>query len=287
MRGGFRPAFFEKNMLKIKLSFFSFLITIFLFTNCIGFKKLETGGQETVAASVQETQSNRHWICGVQDGQLIIIGVSSRLTRQNDEIEAAKQDAASKAAMYHGIQGSVTSFNRTTANIMEYASDSVISLNYDTDLTRYLDRLSFDPGNDVIRTSGIPGYPTAVFVRMKYNEPAPVNVNYNSVISGGSPTWINGRDLPEISGYTAAIGVSGRKAQLKDAIASSMHAAAARLIEIGSTQMETVDRTGTGISSSSATYSRSEGRLSNFIVLELWIADNGSVYALAIARVAQ
>jgi len=276
-------------MLKNKLPFLSVLISFFLFTNCIANQKLYNDNSEIIeqpnnSTSVQEQQNNRHWICGVQDGQLIIIGVSSRLTRQNDEIEAAGQDAANKASMYHGIQGNVATFNRTTANVMEYASDSVISLNYDTELTQYLDRLSFDPEKDVIRYSAIPGYPAAVFVRMKYNAPNLVNINYNSIISNGVPTWINYSDMPDIPGFYAAVGLSGRKAQLRDAITSSIHAAAARLIEIGSTQMETVDRTGTYISSSSTTYSSSEGRLSNFIVLELWIADNGAVYTLAIAR---
>jgi len=289
-------------LLKHKLSFLTLLAPFFLLLNCAGIQELFNGnfgsgnagssGQQAaehqaVGVSIQQQQNNGHWICGVQDGQLIIIGVSGRLSRPNDEIEAAKQDAAAKAAMYHGIQGSVTAVGRSGSNIMEYTSDTVINLNYDTDLTQYLNRLTFDPEKDVIRTSSVSGSPGAVFVRMKYSAPVPVNVNYNSTMRDGSPTWVNNRDLPVIPGYAVVVGVSGRKSQLKDTILSSLHAAAARLIETTSTQMMTEDKTGSSAGSSSTMYSVSEGRLSNFHALEFWIADNGSVYTLAIARVAQ
>ena len=284
-------------MLINKLSFLT-VLPVFLFLSCAIFPFFRGNSSESVAPqnnpaqnsqsiSAQEQQNDRHWICGAQNGQLIIIGVSSRLSKPNDEIEAAKQDAARKAAMYHGVQGSVVSVNRTSSNIMEYTADSVISLNYDTNVDRYLERLSFDPEKDVVRTAGVSGTPGAVFVRMKYSASDLVNVNYNHVTRDGSPSWTSNRDLPEVPGYITAVGLSGKKAQLKDTITSSMHAAAARLIEIASTQLTVSERSTLNAGSTSAIQSRSEGRLNNFQVLEFWMADNGAVYTLAIARVSQ
>jgi hypothetical protein len=286
-----------------KLSFLV-VVSVFLFLSCANFpfsrsnssksaqpKKSPT--QESVTQNdspelpVQELPKDRHLICGNQNGQLIIYGVSGRLSKPNDEIEAAKQDAARKAAMYHGIQGSVVSVNRTAANILEYTSDSAISLNYDTNVDRYLERLTFDPEKDVMRTSGTFGSPGAVIVRMKYNAPDLINANYKSVITSGFPSWINNRDLPEVPGYITAIGLSGKKSELRDTITSSMQAAAARLIENASTQMSISDKTGASVVSSTVMQSRSEGKLSNFQALEFWVADNGAVYTLAIARVSQ
>ena len=285
-------------MLKNKLSFLAVLVPVFLFLSCANIPFFRGKNSESVQSqggfaqydsseSAQEQKTGRHWICGAQDGQLIIIGVSSRLSKPNDELEAAKQDAARKAAMYHGVQGSVVSVNRTSSNIMEYTSDSVISLNYDTNVDRYLERLSFDPEKDVVRTAGVSGTPGAVIVRMKYSAPDLVNVNYNSVTRDGAPSWTNNRDLPEVPGYITAVGLSGKKAQLKDTITSSMHAAAARLIEVASTQFSIMEKSSSNAGSSSSMQSRSEGRMNNFQVLEFWTADNGSVYTLAIARVSQ
>jgi len=284
-------------LLKNKLSFLT-VLAVFLLLSCTGSPfsrnnsesaQSQTGqsGISVSALSAQEQQNYRRWICGTQDGKLIIIGVSSKLSKPSDEIEAAKQDAALKASMYHGIQGSVVSLNRTGSNSMEYTSDSTINLNYDTDLTRYLDRLSFDPEKDVTRISGVAGYKETVIVRMKYSAPDLANAEYNSVISGGSPSWINNRDLPEIPGYITVVGLSGKKEQLRGAITSSIHAAAARLIERSSTHMTVSDKTGSSVSSSTSMHSTSEGRLINFRILEFWVADNGSVYTLAIARAAQ
>jgi len=281
-------------LLKNNMSFLTVLAPVFFLLSCTGspadrddYTELAAVQNNNSEISVQERQKGSLWICGVQEGQLIIFGVSSRLSKPNDEIEAAKQDAAGKASMYHGIQGSVTAVNYTGSNILEYTSDTVINLNYDTDLTRYLDRLSFDAENDVTRTSGTSGSPGAVIIRMKYNASDLVNVNYNSVIRDGSPTWINNRDMPEIPGYAVTVGISGRKSQLRDTIVSSMQAAAARLIENTSTQMNAVDKTTSGAGSSTSMRTSSSGQLSNFHALEIWIADNGSVYTLAIARAAR
>lgn len=276
-----------------KLSFLA-VVSVFLLLSCTNFPFFLGSNSESVQSQnslselpAQELPKNRHFICGAQDGQLIVFGISVRLSKPNDEIEAAKQDAARKVSMYHGIQGSVASVHRTAANILEYTSDSVINLNYDTDFERYLDRLTFDPEKDVTRTSGTSGSPGAVIVRMKYSAPDLVNFKYKSVITGGSPSWVNNRDLPEIPGYITAIGLSGRKNHLKDTISSSMQAAAARLIENASTQMSISDKTGSSIVSSTAMQSRSEGKLYNFHALEFWVADNGAVYTLAVARVSQ
>jgi len=292
--------FFEELILLKKISFLTVLASVFFILSCAGFpavfkKNTAPGDQQTnpSESTEQKQQSGEEqlkgslYICGAQDGQMIIYGISSRLSKPNDEIEAAKLDAASKASMYHGIQGSVSLVNRMGANALDYSLDSVINLNYDTNFEQYIERLSFDPEKDVVRISGTTGTSGAVLVRMKYNASNLANVKYNSVKSNGAPTWVNNKDLPEIPGYAVAVGISGKKSQMKDAFISSMHAAAARLIEISSTQMNVTDKTASSTGSSTSVRTSSEGSLSNFHALEIWMADNGAVYTLAIARAAR
>jgi hypothetical protein len=236
--------------------------------------------KETVKSPMEEQQSSGHWITGQRDNQFIIIGISGRLSRPNDEIEAAKKDAARKAAMFHGVQGSVEHINSGSGNFFDYVANSKLELNYDTNYEPYIERLSFNPETDVIRGPG------AVFVRMKYNAANSVPVNYAAKKNNGRPTWINSRDLPEIPDYTVAVGYAGRRSRFTDTVNASCDSAAARLIESASTQVETRVNSIAGQSSSAAVYVHSEGRLSNFQIIEFWIdPDNGSVSTLAIARV--
>lgn len=233
-----------------------------------------------VEASMTDQQSSGHWIAGPRDNQFIIIGVSGRLSRANDEIEAAKTDAARKASMFHGIQGSVEHLNSGSGSFFDYVAESRLELNYDTNYGQYIERLTFNPETDVIRAAG------AVYVRMKYNITNSVLINYTAKKSNGRPTWINGRDLPEIPDYVTAVGYAGKRSRFSDTVNASCDSAAAKLIESASTQIETDINSIAGQSSTASVYVHSEGRLSNFQIIEFWVdPDNGSVSTLAIARV--
>ena len=103
---------------------------------------------------------------------------------------------------------------------------------------------------------------------------------------GGRPSWANGRGLPEVRGYAAAVGLSQNQLWLRDTVMRSAPIAAASIIEgrVTSVQSEVTE---TGIGTASVVTTRSEGFLNNFKVLEFWInPENGYVYTLGIARVA-
>jgi len=238
--------------------------------------------------SVQEYHDSGLWVSGPVNGQFIIVGVSGRLsgnTGLENEINTAKLDAARKASMYHGIQGSVELINTTgSGGFFDYSSDSRLDLQYDTNFELYAERLTFDPEKDVIRGDG------ATFVRFRYNVSG-LDVNHNPVTNKGRPAWANNRDLPHYEGYTTVVGFAGRRSRLRDTINASLDSAAAKLIESASTQVSTGESSYAGgflTTSQTTMHIRSEGRMTNFIVLEFWIdSETGAVSTLAIARVSK
>ena len=244
-------------------------------------------GDESETPFVQSSEKNmkikhdeRRWISGPLDNKFIIIGVSGRLQRAEDEIETAKLDAARKAALYHGIQGSIEMANTTgSAGFFDYSADSKIDLDYDTDFEKYKESLVFDAERDVFRGTG------ATYVRFTYNT-SDSGLNYSPASAVGVPSWVNNRNLPQFEGYETAVGFAGKRSRLRDTVNASCDSVIARLIESVSFQVTTKDSTVAGGSSTVTTSIKSEGRLENFQVLEFYIEpNNGAVHTLAIARV--
>ena len=221
----------------------------------------------------------RRWVSGPLDGKFIIFGVSGRLQKQEDEIETAKLDAARKAAMYHGIQGSIEMENTSgSGGFFDYSVNSRIDLQHDTNYEQYIESLKFDP-KDVFRGDG------ATYIRFTYNI-SDSEISYSPANYSGPPPWINNRNLPQFEGYETAVGFAGKRSRLRDTINASCDSAIARLIETASFQVTTKDSTSQGSSSLTTTQFKSEGRLKNFQVLEIYIEPgNGPVHTLAVARV--
>jgi hypothetical protein len=237
--------------------------------------------EKYVSPSLQEQHNTGRWFSGVQDGAFIIIGVSSRLTRAADEIEAAKQDAARKAAMYQGIQGSLVSTNTSGVAYFDYSAHSTLDLSYDNNYEQYMERLSFNPDKDLIRGTG------ATYIRFQYNISGP-DVVYIPEKSVGRPAWTYNRNFPQFPGYTTVMGYAGKRIWMKDTIAASYESAAARLIESASSLVTTDTNSRDGQGSSTAIDIRSEGSFTNFHVIDTWIdTASGAVYTLATARVSQ
>jgi len=236
-------------------------------------------GQWSVNTPMLTHHDTGSWISGPLEGQFIIIGVSGRLLRHNDEIEAAKLDAARKASMYHFIQGSIEMTNTEgSRGFFDYSTNTRLELNYDQNLENYINRLSFDPQTDVLRGNG------ATYVRFRFDIRSD-NLNYIPERTTSRPVWVNNRNLPQFEGFTTVVGFAGRRTRLRDTINASMDSAAARLIETASYINETREIVIDG-SQFSSTVVRSEGRLSNFQVLAFWIdPDSRAVSTLAIARV--
>jgi hypothetical protein len=75
---------------------------------------------------------------------------------------------------------------------------------------------------------------------------------------------------------------------MRDTINASYDSAAARLIEVASSQVTTGSSSQAGQSSSTAISIYSEGSLANFHIMETWIDSiSGAVYTLAAARISQ
>ena len=240
----------------------------------------ETPNRQISKKPLSIQNKERRWISGPLDGKFIIIGVSGRLQKPNDEIEAAKLDAARKAAMYYGIQGTIELTNTTgSGGFFDYSVNSKIDLQYDTNYDQYIENLDYNP-KDVFRGDG------AVYVRFIYN--ISTDINYSPEKYSGPPPWINNRNLPQFEGYETAVGFAGKRSRLRDTIYASCESVIARLIETASFQVSTKDISVTGGSSKTSTEIRSEGRLNDFQVLEIYIEPgNGSVHTLAAARVSK
>jgi len=239
----------------------------------------DTAEKNISLPAMKEQSASGHWITTPSENSLIIIGISGLQVKADDEINSAKEDAARKAAMYHGVRGNIVSFHTNGANFFDYISDSKIELDYDSDFEKYFDRLTFDPKTDVLKTD------TSVFVRFKYAaESIPVNFKA-SFSNDGRPNWTYSRDLPRFDGYMTAVGFARNQARLKDTIRKSTEAAAARMIEDISTKITSTDKTTTGMGASGMIQTRSEGKLNNFQILEFWIDPKTSfVWTLAIAK---
>jgi hypothetical protein len=201
------------------------------------------------------------------------------MVKRESEIDAAKEDAAKKVAMFYGLHGSIETTHSVGANFFDYVNDSKIDIKPNQDDAMYIDQLTLDPKKDVLIADG------AVFVRFKHST-AGKSVNYTSSINvDGRPEWTFSRNLPHIDGYITAVGFAQNQMRLRDTVYKSTEAAAVRMIEDSHMEMQITDTVRTGYSSTGAIYARSEGRLNGFQVIEFWIdPKTGYVYTLAIAK---
>jgi hypothetical protein len=265
-----------------------FLACVFLFFSCASSNPQVVEQEVPVLTSsvtekfeipsINDQSKSGHWITRSSDNTMVIIGVSNFMVRRDAEITAAKEDAAKKAAMYHGVHGTIESFHSAGANFFDYAADVKIELEYDTNLAMYIDRLTFDPEHDVVITD------EAVFVRFAYAVTVPT-IDFVASMNEGYPNWSYSRDMPQIDGYLTAVGFARNQVRLKDTINKSIDAAIARMIEDVSTQITASDKAGTGMGASAQIHTRSEARLNNFQILEFWIdPQTRYVYTLAIAQ---
>jgi len=225
-----------------------------------------------------------HFVLGQREGGMEVIGVATRHhARWGDEvleqeIEAARDDAAQRVAMFLGMSGTVESFHRVGASFFDFVADSRIELERDApDHTPFAERLTFDPARDVLV------FERGMLVRFRYPASVP-RVPSGRVSVGGRPEWVSGRDLPDVDGHILAVGFSQNQVWLRDTVARATEAAAAALLRSMYTTIEVadVDMQGGAVSE---IRSVSQGRLESFAILEFWIDPaTMSVYTLGIAR---
>jgi hypothetical protein len=229
-------------------------------------------------SSMLEQFAVGYWVTRPMDNVMTVIGVSNPMLRRNDEIAAAKEDAARKVAMYHGIEGNIETTLSTGTNFFDHLYDYKVELEYDPDYSKYIDHLMYDPQQDVLATD------EAVFVRFQYKAEV-VHIDYITDINAtGRPNWIYNRNMPQLDGFITATGYARNQLRLKDTVFKATESAAARMIEDMSTQIQN-KTTVVDQFTSDIVYAVSMGKLSHFHVIEFWIdPDSGYVYTLAIAR---
>ena len=266
-----------------KALFFLRLSSIVLLASCVSVPPKVIGDMGMPSMSGQ--WASGYFVVAPRETVLVVIGVSGRHHSRWDneiseaEIEAAREDAARKVAMFHGMKVTVEAFNQAGASVFDYIMDLQVSLELNTDHTRFIEQLTFDPAQDVFVFQG------GTFVRFKYAASVPSVNRAGTADSNGRPAWIDSRNLPKVEGHTLAVGFSQNQAQLKDTIMKSAEATAARLITSTTTSIATSVDDVVGQGSMTYIHNKSEGNLTGFRVLEFWIDPaNMSVYTLGIAR---
>jgi hypothetical protein len=228
--------------------------------------------------SMKEQYETGLWIVKPSGNKLTVIGVSNPMLKRQDEIAAAKEDAACKTAMYFFIQGKTETTNNIGSGFFDYQHDSNVEIIYDTEFEKYKKQLTYNPDEDVLVTR------EGVFVRFQYAA-AVTEINYRSTFADGKPDWLRNSERPEFEGYLTAVGFSRNQIRLKDSIKKSTEDAVVRMIESLSTTVNTKEISVLGKGSSSFTHAVSEGTLYCFQVIEFWIEpETRYVYTLAIAK---
>ena len=213
--------------------------------------------------------------------RLVIVGISGRQSRREDEILLAKEDAARKVSIYHSVEGTLEHVQDIGAGFWDYNVGSNVFIEYDQRLEQFMEKLSYDPDKDVMRNEN-----GVVFVRFTYPAVFPGRINYTfGTNSDGSPEWTT-RPPGELSGFIAGVGRSSRLERIGDTIRRSYENAVASIVSKISSEVSSRELLASATNSTeSQIYSHSTGKLKNFLVLETWINPRTqAVWTLAIAE---
>jgi hypothetical protein len=251
---------------------------VIIFSSCAGSAAFET--TEEPSSAVERDTGARYLISGPGEGTLVVIGVSGRMKSAEREIDSALDDAARQIALYHGLKGKAAIVLETGAGYRDFyfAVESELTPLGEGDYTKYREALRFDREKDLVRTEG------AVFLRCIYDVPGLLPVERAYGTEEGEPVWLHG-GLATIPGYISAAGFAKNHRQLKDTIAKSRESAAAALMSMVSSHIETGASDYANRGAAVSTVEIIEGELFNFMILETWIEPSaGSVWTLAAAR---
>jgi hypothetical protein len=237
-------------------------------------------------ASVQEKSSTgtvpgRLWSTVPAGGKLVIIGAAGRQIKKEDAVMLALEDAAKKAAFFHGIYGYTETFVQSGSAYYDFDSGKSVEFVYDDEYIKYVDRFEFDEKQDVFEEED------SVFVRVRFDASLGSQLNFRPTAAGNTPEWI--RTPPkDLGGYTVGVGFSLRHSYYKDAVIASYEAAAASILnKLHSRAGSAADSLEANGYSDARTMEMqvAEGFLIEFYVLETWVdPSDKSVWTLAIAK---
>jgi len=252
------------------------ILLIFVLYGCANF----SSKFNSVSEKTYEENHSNHWISLPKQDSLVVYGVSGRMTKPELEIESAKQDAAQKISMYYGV--SAVSYNAQSigSGFLDHSIMTQSTFSFDNALDKYAEKLKFDPEKDVYIMEGV------VFVRFTYPEIFPGELNYSFALEKGHnhPAWVS-QPPQKIGDFKAGVGYVNRQERKKDTIMKSAEAAVVSIVSRQSTAVVSDVKTMNDWQVSNTFYTKSEGRLTNFLILEIWIdPDTCGVYTLAVAR---
>ena len=255
---------------------FAAVLTTFLFFNTPLFFSCAST-PSTGAGSSALTGS--FLITAPRPAALTIIGVSGPLQKREDEIAAAREDAARKVAMFHGIKASYETTHTTGSSIFGYKSESTLNLEYDEKLEQYSERLTFDPDRDLATNNRV------VFIRFAYPVAFPGSIGYGFARNeDGRPLWTINPPV-QINGFSAGVGFAARQWRRQDTFKKSYEAALAEIVTRLSANVSTRNTSDGNWNNTSTINIQGIVNLSNFLILEIWIdPKTQEVWTLAIAR---
>jgi hypothetical protein len=242
-----------------------------------------SGQKRSSSPPVENGKSDlgRVWSTFPADGKLVIIGAAGRQLRREDAIMLALEDAAKKAAFFHGIYGYTETFVQYGISYYDFDSGKSVGFIYDDEYLKYIDQFEFDEEKDVFEEDN------SVFVRVRFNAGSVPPLNLKPTMAGKTPEWI--RTPPkDLGDYTLGVGYAFRHSHFKDAVITSYEAAAASILnKLHSQAASVADSFETAGYSDTVTMELqvAEGFLTEFYVLETWVnPDDRSVWTLAIAK---
>ena len=229
-------------------------------------------------AKAASTVADNFFITAPGSSTLTIIGVSGPQQKRESEIEIAREDAARKAAMYHGVIANYGVTQAGGTSIFAYRSEFNFLLEYDQQLETYMDRLKYDPNRDVAIIN------RTLFIRFTYPAIFPGGASYTFAKNpDGRPQWITNRPQ-KIGNFAAGVGYAARQSMRRDTFVKSYESALAEIVLQLYADISSRDILD-GSQSVTTVNVQSTVNINNFLVLEVWIdPETQSVWTLAIAK---
>ncbi|MDR2717645.1 MAG: hypothetical protein LBB89_06230 [Treponema sp.] len=220
----------------------------------------------------------------VQTGELLFIGVSGKLSRREDTIQAALRDAARRLSFFHSVSGYIISWEHIGGKTFDFRIETKYRLQYDNDLEKFVEALEFNPHTDIFEHNN------ALFVITHIKSDIPMPRFRGHSFRNERPRWI---DTPpaEIEGFIAGTGLSSRLSSHSDTVIKSYENAVIGIIEnmkshVNGGQKNYQNNSGAFDSYlDSSNETGAQGKLKNFYIIESWTdPKNLSVWTLAVAQ---
>jgi len=245
----------------------------FILLVCVALCAVPCFGSGKKAKAIQTSE--------VSSSNLVFIGVSGKLSKYDESIQIALEDAARKLSFFYSVNGYSVKREFLGTGAFDISIKSSYWLSSDEDLDKYIEQLEYDKDKDVFISNN------AVFITTRFKS----NVSMPAFrgIAKDRPSWID--SPPEkIAGFTVGVGFSGRYDSHRDTVVLSYESAIMSIIEAlnssvsgdGDSYQNNYSAFGFDMSTTGEIYS--SGNLLNFYIIETWTNPKTlEVWTLAVA----